>query len=169
MKNINFSGTVRWARLGDLDIASTEDDKLLQSQPQDFTVTETHVHPEYKPPVHYHDIALVKLDRSARFSDYVQPACLHTEFPVPSDMTVTGWGKVGFAESTSSYLLKANIYYVNYTTCAAAHRGIKKTRLPNGIMNDIQVCAGHPEGKDTCPVILTFFGTWNVTNICIAG
>ncbi|XP_044259514.1 serine protease snake-like [Tribolium madens] len=146
IKTKNY-GLVRWVRLGDLDLATDDDD----AQPQDFTVMQTHVHPKYKPPIHYHDIALVKLDRSARFSDYVQPACLHTERPVPGDMSVTGWGKVDIAGSPSSHLLKADIYFVNHTTCAAAHASIKQTRLPNGIINDIQVCAGHPEGRDTCP------------------
>ena len=96
----------------------------------------------------------MKLDRTARFDIYVKPACLHTEVIVPHEMIITGYGKVDLYGSLSSHLLKANLFYVNHTTCAMRYSSPHaKRRLARGISSDSQVCAGHPEGQDTCPVM----------------
>ncbi|RZB39732.1 serine protease snake-like, partial [Asbolus verrucosus] len=140
-------GTVKWVRLGDLDLKNTTDEAM----PQNFIISEIIVHPEYKAPSHYHDIALLKLDREAKYDDYVQPACLPVKDSVPDELTVTGWGKVDFLGESSSHLLKANLNKVDHNTCKARYSSISKTRLAKGVVDSIQLCAGHPEGKDTCP------------------
>jgi Trypsin. len=50
-------------------------------------------HPEYSTKSVYHDIALIELDRTVKFSDNIQPACLYTKSDIPeSGLEVTGWG-----------------------------------------------------------------------------
>ncbi|RZC37980.1 venom protease-like, partial [Asbolus verrucosus] len=57
-------GTVKWVRLGDLDLKNTTDD----ANPQDLSVDRFFAHPDYKPPSHYNDIALLKLEKKIDFA-----------------------------------------------------------------------------------------------------
>ena len=51
-------------------------------------------HPKYCTETAYHDIALIELDRTVKFSQTIQPACLYTKSDIPEfDLEVTGWGK----------------------------------------------------------------------------
>ena len=51
-------------------------------------------HPKYCTETMYHDIALIELDRTVKFSQTVQPACLYTKSDIPNiGLEVTGWGK----------------------------------------------------------------------------
>jgi secreted trypsin-like serine protease len=50
-------------------------------------------HPEYSTATVYHDIALIELDRTVKFSENIQPACLNTKSDIPEfGLQVTGWG-----------------------------------------------------------------------------
>jgi secreted trypsin-like serine protease len=50
-------------------------------------------HPEYSRARVYHDIALIELDRTVKFSDNIQPACLNTKSDIPEfGLEVIGWG-----------------------------------------------------------------------------
>ncbi|KAF5276222.1 hypothetical protein FQR65_LT04027 [Abscondita terminalis] len=143
-------GYVKFVRLGDLNLKLDSDDE----EPQSFKVTSIVRHPEYKPPIYYHDIALIKLDKPANFTEYVRPACLYTkqvlpEFPQP---IATGWGKLGFLSDTSDDLMKVTLHYYTIDDCKMAYSNAGELRLPNGISDDIQICAGgFQESKDTCP------------------
>jgi len=51
-------------------------------------------HPEYSTARVYDDIALIELDRTVKFSENIQPACLNTKSDIPEfGLQVTGWGK----------------------------------------------------------------------------
>jgi secreted trypsin-like serine protease len=51
------------------------------------------LHPEYSTATVYHDIALIELDRTVKFSENIQPACLYTKSDIPEfGLEVTGWG-----------------------------------------------------------------------------
>jgi len=51
-------------------------------------------HPQYSTARVYHDIALIELDRTVKFSENIQPACLYTKSDIPEfGLQVTGWGK----------------------------------------------------------------------------
>jgi hypothetical protein len=45
----------------------------------DFSIEQMVLHPDYKLPASYHDIALFKLSEKVVFSAYVRPACLQVE------------------------------------------------------------------------------------------
>ncbi|KAJ8921901.1 hypothetical protein NQ315_008534 [Exocentrus adspersus] len=138
----------KYVRLGDLDLATEEDD----AQPQNFTVTRIIPHPSYQPPAKYHDIALMELDREVDFSEYVSPACLNTEQDLKAPkLTATGWGRTGFAEDGSSFLLKVDLDHVPNDQCLVAFGKTPKEELPRSILDEVQICAGRIKGQDTCP------------------
>ncbi|XP_063909974.1 serine protease snake-like isoform X2 [Zophobas morio] len=143
-------GVIRWVRLGDLDIKSTTDD----AKPQDFHVITMFTHPEYRSSSHYHDIALLKLHRSAVFNVFVGPACLYINWTVSEKLIATGWGKVDFFGESSSHLMKVDLNYVDFEQCARSYEDVSKTKLRNGIVDELQVCAGRPDGGDTCPLLI---------------
>lgn len=69
-------------RVGELDFSRTDE----AAAPTDLAVAKIEVHPDYKPPIFYHDIALIKLKENAPFSKYVQPVCL----PPPDNRNLEG-------------------------------------------------------------------------------
>lgn len=143
---IDFSGTPKYVRLGDLDIDRSDDD----AQPQEYRVKRVIIHPEYRQPIKYNDIALIELSENIEQTFYVGVACLdtirnHTE----RKMTVTGWGKTEFSGQSSSHLLKAELDVVDNRKCRSLYRPDRKS-TPAGIRDDVMICAG---GKsDTCYV-----------------
>jgi hypothetical protein len=68
-------GPAKWVRLGELNLEDSDED----AEPQDFTISEIILHPDYKLPARYHDIALLKLSKKVVFSAYIRPACLQVE------------------------------------------------------------------------------------------
>jgi secreted trypsin-like serine protease len=58
-----------------------------------FHVKNWIMHPEYSTATVYNDIALIELDRTVKFSENIQPACLNTKSDIPEfGLEVTGWG-----------------------------------------------------------------------------
>nr|AID60321.1 snake-8 [Nilaparvata lugens]AID60325.1 snake-12 [Nilaparvata lugens] len=139
------SGLARWAKLGDLDTSTDEDD----ARPEIFEIVARFNHPQYKPDQNYHDIALYRLDREVTFNDYIGPICLQTEDPVQDTRAqVAGWGRIGFVERTSSQLLKADMDILNVSECS---RTASTNQLPRGMDADSMICAGVASGgKDSC-------------------
>lgn len=82
---------------------------MITDQGQNMDVEDVIVHPEYKEPSGYNDIALVKIAEGLRMERTLRPACL----PHPtssadkpgSSLVATGWGRTGFGKS-KSYLCK---------------------------------------------------------------
>jgi len=61
---------------------------------QKYRVKKWIQHPQYATATVYHDIALIELDRTVKFSENIQPACLYTKSDIPEfGLEVTGWGK----------------------------------------------------------------------------
>lgn len=112
-------------------------------------------YPSFKRPSKYHDIALLKLDRPAQLNSYVWPACIHTDKIIPTNVSlvVAGWGKTDYyASSGSSQLRKATVELFSQESCARTYP-IDKKRLENGIVEEVQVCAGsNVDVSNTCQV-----------------
>lgn len=69
------------------------------SQRIESSVADIIIHPEYKSPATYHDIALIRLKTKVRLSygrrPFVRPACLSfVEVPESRNVTATGWGEL---------------------------------------------------------------------------
>lgn len=145
----NFRGLPKYVRLGDLDLATEDDD----ASPQDFEVIRAVSHPDYKAPSKYHDIALLELNQKVNFTDYISPACLDTGLELrEANLTATGWGKTGFSEVSSTFLLKVDLDHVPHPRCVQSFGKQSVKDLPDGIVEEIQICAGRVKGKDTCQV-----------------
>lgn len=149
-----FRGDLNWVRLGDLNIKNTEDDAAVQN----FAITSRIRHPDYKPPSQYHDIALVKLNQPAVFNDHVKPICLYTSKELKGSVPVaTGWGRTQYGGETSDHLKKVDLNFYSIEDCQSTYASISKKRLPNGIVDETQICAGGlNEEKDTCQVHILF-------------
>ncbi|KAK9701885.1 Trypsin [Popillia japonica] len=166
----NGLGTVRYVRLGELDLNSTTDD----AEERDFTVAQTITHPLYDPSFSYHDIALIRLNASVeRFNSYIRPVCL----PLYKTI-VAGWGLTEVGGDTSTILQRATLKHVDNARCRRSYFRQKKLpnstilqratlkhvdnarcrrsyfrqkKLPNEVQEEIQVCAdGGSERRDTC-------------------
>lgn len=89
-------GGAKWARVGDLNLARTDDN----ARPKNYRIIKRIRNPRYKIPSQYHDIALFKLESNVEFNGYVRPACLQTVLPdAPENIaTATGWGLVDWRE-----------------------------------------------------------------------
>lgn len=99
--------TLKYVRLGEFDISNDTDCiQELNGQldctdpPVDYSIEKIIPHPLYNPknPSKHHDIAILKLNVTVKYSDFVQPICLPTkEFNkglVPGlPHMVCGWGK----------------------------------------------------------------------------
>lgn len=130
-------------RLGELDFASDTDD----AQPEDFSVRSSKEHPNYKYPVLYHDIAIIRLNRSVHLNDYKRPACLPSTGSIANKrLTAIGWGHTTFAGVDSTELLKVQLK--DFGSRCLNSTDIDE--LPNGFNGSSQLCIGSTERKDTC-------------------
>jgi Trypsin len=73
--------------------------------PVDYVIEEIIPHPQYDPknPSKHHDLAILRLNESVKYNDFVRPICLPTkEYNkglTPNFVhTVTGWGKTDHCE-----------------------------------------------------------------------
>ena len=82
----------RWARLGVLARVFNESDV---NRSNDYQIVQHVIHPDYKPPSLYNDIALFRLEKDVEFSKEVRPICLNSDpSSTPLRPIVTGWGRI---------------------------------------------------------------------------
>ncbi|KAJ8707534.1 hypothetical protein PYW08_010786 [Mythimna loreyi] len=107
------------------------------------------IHPEYKAPSKYHDIALLETDTEINFGKDLLPACLdiNTEFEGVAE--ASGWGRLGHRQDLADTLQVVYLAEYNKTECAAVyppHRHLK-----NGYDHEKQMCFGsHRAVINTC-------------------
>lgn len=64
-----------------------------------YEITHLIVHPEYKSPLYYNDIALLKFSGNVTFAWHIRPACLwQNSMPNETDLQATGYGTTAFGE-----------------------------------------------------------------------
>lgn len=135
-------------RLGELNLSKDDDG----SEPEDYAINRIIVHPDYRYPLKYNDIALLRLNRTVRFTKYIRPACLFTKESKTQGVAVaTGWGKTDYlAANTNNILLKVALNVFNNDFCQRAYK--RSNHLPEGIKSTM-LCAGELKGgRDTCQV-----------------
>jgi transmembrane serine protease 9 len=145
MGQMNFA---KWARLGDLNYISKTDN----ARPKDYRIVQHIVHPAYRPPSQYNDIALFRLETDVEFSAYVRPICLNTDAnSTPAKQIATGWGRTSTDSALSEDLLKVDLNIVPVTRCNNSYFSAGDEQLLSGILDDRMICAGSHDGtKDTC-------------------
>ncbi|KAG8235457.1 hypothetical protein J437_LFUL014087, partial [Ladona fulva] len=84
----------------DPDCQQADSGEICGNPVQDFGIGEVIAHQQYRPEStsKLHDIALIRLDRPATYSDFIQPICLPSGSSVGkryegSRLIVAGWGK----------------------------------------------------------------------------
>ncbi|RZC43166.1 trypsin-1 [Asbolus verrucosus] len=115
------------------------------------------IHPEYACGKVKNDIAILELESTLQWSDYVLPACLVASSEeddyttVDNDLaTVAGWGWTNEDSSIggrAKVLQKANVHIIGLEKCRQWYKSQgKKTKIQN-----TQICAGHEQGGvDAC-------------------
>ncbi|XP_017008779.3 serine protease snake-like isoform X1 [Drosophila takahashii] len=138
-------GTVNIVRLGELVFDSNTDD----AEPEDFEVLEIKAHPDFRYPILYNDIGVVRLRRQVTFSRYKRPACLPLNDGNQQDVfTAIGWGQKKFIElEPSKELMEVELRNYNQS-CRRTMEANEE--LPNGYNAESQLCVGSPGHEDTC-------------------
>ncbi|EDO49948.1 predicted protein, partial [Nematostella vectensis] len=108
---------------------------------QDIKVSKVILHPSYGKPVTLaHDIALLKLEKSATVNNNVHTVCLPFNGPAPSDCThcwITGWGHLASGGDTPDLLQQASVPIVSRSRCDKAYPGK---------IHSFMLCAGLDKG-----------------------
>ncbi|KAI5097281.1 serine protease 60.2 precursor, partial [Silurus meridionalis] len=111
--------------------------EVTTSNTQSRNIISIITHPEYNPSTSYNDIALVKLNSSVSFTDYVRPVCLaaiNSSFPRGSTAWVTGWGRIASDMNLQSpkTLQEVKVLILSNQQC--------------GTPTEKSICAGLPQG-----------------------
>ncbi|EAU76267.1 AGAP011429-PA, partial [Anopheles gambiae str. PEST] len=93
-------------RLGDTDLASTDDDESAQQIP----IARFIKHPQYRESRKYYDIAVVELEKNVIPNSAICVACVWRELEAPGDLLdAVGFGALGFGEKLSPTLQKVKL------------------------------------------------------------
>lgn len=143
---------IKGVRLGEWNITTevdcqyfTKRQKLCAPPLVDIDISDYIIHPMYSKRRLNYDIALLKLEESVTYTNFLRPICL----PLPpageqtisyenEDVEIVGWGKTETGEHSEVKLL--------------AHlkvRDINKCGLRRGT-NENQICAKGAKGTDSC-------------------
>ncbi|XP_061398458.1 proclotting enzyme-like, partial [Musca vetustissima] len=118
-------------RLGDLDYNTSDDD----AAPVDFSIASYKFHDEFDDDTLFHNIALVKLNASVQFNDYIVPACLpRADGRDFKKILAAGWGPVTDIGRPTGHLKKIRLDKFNDDLC------LNETTI--AINTTIQMCAG---------------------------
>ncbi|KAF5305588.1 hypothetical protein FQA39_LY01679 [Lamprigera yunnana] len=108
------------------------------------------IHPEWsiKPAATIdHDIALIRLTQSVKFTEYIRPICLPSSSTVIKEgqqLIVVGWGQTETGLS-SPIKLKATVPVANKVQCIGTYKSNKRLTVGNG-----EFCVGGEDGIDSC-------------------
>ncbi|XP_017768687.1 PREDICTED: serine protease snake-like [Nicrophorus vespilloides] len=129
------NNTINYVRVGDSNLTSNTD-KL---DPQNFTVVNAIMHPNYTKPLRYHDIGVLELDKPIIVNKFAKPACLHFN----EEITETNFKLVGFNDnSTTNYLYTIIVGKANKRVCNYHFNlPMYKEFLPDGPDSETQICA----------------------------
>ncbi|CAL4117011.1 unnamed protein product, partial [Meganyctiphanes norvegica] len=130
-------------RLGEEDF-----DRIDESLAFDFDIADITVHPGYRLPEKYNDIAIITLKQQIEFTNNLQPFCLpRPNINLDGEIcTVSGWGTMP-NEPAARIIHNVNVQVVNQNNCAANYvvarsfTPIFTIQYPNGISNEL-LCAG---------------------------
>uniref|UniRef100_A0A6P4EZN1 Serine protease snake-like n=1 Tax=Drosophila rhopaloa TaxID=1041015 RepID=A0A6P4EZN1_DRORH len=152
-------GSVNIVRLGELVFDSDKDD----AEPEDFEVLERKAHPDFRYPVLYNDIGIIRLSGEVRYNRYKLPACLPLSGGDQlASFTAIGWGQKGFTQYEQSKELRKVVLQNYGQSCRRTTEPSED--LPEGYKADSQLCVGSPGHKDTCngdsggPLLISYTG-----------
>ncbi|XP_054282696.1 uncharacterized protein LOC128999931 [Macrosteles quadrilineatus] len=125
--------------LGDYDVRKTN-----ESRSRAFSVERLISNDDYDPATHENDIALLVLNTTTAYNNYIQPACLPAPGPRYTNVSavITGWGRIVYKGRLPTDLMEAPLPVWDQDMCIP--------RFPQTIFNT-SMCAGAFEGgRDSC-------------------
>ncbi|XP_050091044.1 CLIP domain-containing serine protease B9-like [Anopheles aquasalis] len=129
------------------DCEQDEDGQICADPPIDVGIEKVLVHPLYNEWSNANDIALVRLNKTIVFTDFVQPICLPTLDFRPSNtsetLSVAGFGRT-LKGMRSAIKQKLTIKVYDHNRCRKMF-GTKKA-----VITTNQICAGGEHAKDSC-------------------
>ncbi|XP_011181920.2 serine protease Hayan [Zeugodacus cucurbitae] len=133
-------------------IARIGDTNLMEAKrfgPQLFGIKTIYAHPQYDGVTYYNDIALLLLNASVEFTEFVRPIRLWTRPYLPlSTAFAMGYGATSFARAPTNRLTDFNLTIVENDDCN--QRLPQLDEVPRGIIES-QVCAqDFVMQRDTC-------------------
>ncbi|KAL7042177.1 hypothetical protein ACKWTF_001048 [Chironomus riparius] len=131
-------GQVKYVKLG-MNSRSQADDKVFT-----YGVEKNIKYAEYNARFMSNDIALLKLNGTVTFTEFLYPACLPTSEPNHDKAIVTGFGKTHRTDASSEKLMKVTVHKFDQTDCQIIIRQIR-------INKNSMICYGnktHP--ADSC-------------------
>lgn len=110
-----------------------------------YSVSEVFIHSNYSRVTIDHDVAVLRINGTFKFTDSVQPVKLAGVEPKAGlVVNVTGWGTTREGGQSSSTLMRVSVPIVNRTSC-------EKVYQPLNAITSRMICAGYTEGgKDAC-------------------
>lgn len=142
-------GFAKYVLLGELDYSRDDDD----AKPLRLNVAERIRHPNYTGRSRYDDIALLRLEHTVPFNDYIRPICLPDSSSIGFNAQATGWGRLDFDRPVSTHLQKVELELFTHKECDDLYAVLNSSSINRGIVNNTQICAGAQSGRgDTCQV-----------------
>ncbi|XP_036325275.1 serine protease Hayan [Rhagoletis pomonella] len=142
----NITGEVPTiARIGDINLMV--DEKHLA--PQIFPIRRIYTHPQYDGVTNYNDIALLQLNTSVEFTEFVRPIKLWTKPKLPLITAFAmGYGATSFARAPTQQLTDFNMTLIANDECNQLLPQLDE--VPRGIISS-QICAeDFVMHRDTC-------------------
>lgn len=130
-------------RLGDFNYGSIDDD----AQPINIHVSEVIVHPNFTKNIAYNNIALLRLNQTVAFNEYIRPACLSQ----PHTTTITramvaGWLfklyhlPMAALQQQDRQIRKYDVNIISMDSCEKLFAPHRIDVMPDGL-NDTMLCA----------------------------
>lgn len=108
-------------------------------------VEEPMFHESYDSTKFEFDVALIRLAREVRFTDFVKPICLPKTADISKYMLISGWGKTERGQA-SNIKLHGLVNLKDKEECARSYG-----RGPNGVqLQHYHICASGRSGTDAC-------------------
>ncbi|XP_040211790.1 serine protease 27-like [Rana temporaria] len=138
-------------------------------------VTAINIHPIYQGVGTSGDIAILKLQYSIQYTDYIMPICIpdaKVQFPSGMNCFVTGWGSIrqGVNLQSPRTLQQVEIPFIDQAACDTMYHINNPTN--NTIIQWDMICAGFKDGlKDACqgdsggPLACKWDGSWLLAGI----
>lgn len=145
-----WKGPATTMRVGTATFEFDEIDEIAQER----EIAEAVIHPDYKPPSKYHDIALFRADPPFTLSRDIRIACLNLDEDYDHYvLTATGFGvtKPGSIRGSQT-LMTVDVDVISNEVCNRSVKYMIKRKILTHGITDNMMCAGDYEkgGRDTC-------------------